>query len=141
LVDAAATQVVSFGPHTFGATLRLGYSPGSTLPGAELFGLGGFLNLSGYQNDQFIGSELRYGRLIYYNRIMNLPPPLGTGLYAGLSLEAGRVGPSNALLREEPWRRGGSLFLGANTALGPLYLGYGIGEQGNRLLYLFLGRP
>jgi NTE family protein len=140
-VEAAATQVVSFGPHTFGGMLRLGYSPGSTLPGAELFGLGGFLNLSGYQNDQFLGSELRYGRLVYYNRVMNLPRPLGTGLYAGLSLETGRVGTSATAAGDEPWRKGGSVFLGANTALGPLYLGYGIGEEGNRLLYLFLGRP
>lgn len=140
-VEAAATQVLSFGRHTLGGTLRLGYSPGSTLPGAELFGLGGFLNLSGYQNDQFLGSELHYGRLIYYNRVMNLPPPLGTGLYAGLSLETGRVGTSVTAGGDEPWRKGGSLFLGANTALGPLYLGYGVGEEGNRLLYLFLGRP
>jgi NTE family protein len=35
----------------------------------------------------------------------------------------------------------GSLFLAADTPLGPMYLGYGVGEDDNRTIYFFLGRP
>ena len=35
----------------------------------------------------------------------------------------------------------GSLFLGADTPVGPLYLGYGQTEGGNNSLFFFLGRP
>jgi NTE family protein len=33
------------------------------------------------------------------------------------------------------------VFLAADTPLGPVYLGYGIGEGDNRSIYFFLGRP
>jgi len=36
---------------------------------------------------------------------------------------------------------GSSLFFAADTAIGPFYLGVGLGQGGNRALYLFLGRP
>ena len=35
----------------------------------------------------------------------------------------------------------GSLFIAADTGIGPFYLGAGLGEGGERALYLFLGRP
>ena len=38
-------------------------------------------------------------------------------------------------------RKDGSLFIGADTPLGPLYLGYGHAEDGNSSWYFFLGRP
>ena len=44
------------------------------------------------------------------------------------------VGTANALIA-------GSLFLAADTAIGPFYFGAGFGEGGERSLYLFLGRP
>ncbi|NTW67754.1 MAG: hypothetical protein HGB21_15835, partial [Nitrospirae bacterium] len=60
---------------------------------------------------------------------------------AGASLEAGRIGgqllPGNATGLVTT----GSLFLAADTPLGPMYLGYGMGEDDNRTLYFFLGRP
>ncbi|MGH8586112.1 MAG: hypothetical protein ACREWE_08030 [Gammaproteobacteria bacterium] len=62
--------------------------------------------------------------------------------YAGVSLEYGNVyedrddislTPGNALLA-------GSVFLGVDTVLGPMYLAYGHAEQGNDSIYLYLGR-
>jgi NTE family protein len=35
---------------------------------------------------------------------------------------------------------GGSLFLGIDTILGPIYLAQGFGEGGRRVSYFFLGR-
>jgi hypothetical protein len=39
------------------------------------------------------------------------------------------------------WVTAGSLFLSADTPLGPLYIAVGFGEGGERAYYLFLGRP
>ena len=38
-------------------------------------------------------------------------------------------------------RSGMALFLGASTALGPAYVGVGLGQGGQKTAYLFLGRP
>ena len=34
-----------------------------------------------------------------------------------------------------------AVFVGADTPIGPVYLGYGVATGGNRSAYLFLGRP
>ena len=35
----------------------------------------------------------------------------------------------------------GAAFLALDSPIGPVYLGYGVGSQGNRSAYFFLGRP
>ena len=139
--ELIAQRVASAGPHTFSALLKLGFSPKSQLPANDSYSLGGFLNLSGYQINQLLGSAMQYGRLMYYNQIMPLPKPFGSGLYAGVSLEMGRV--TQPVVRDANTRflGGASLFVGANTGIGPVYLAFGQGQAGNRALYLFLGRP
>ena len=44
-------------------------------------------------------------------------------------------------LQGEGWIPGATAYLGAHTGIGPVYLGYGVARGGNRLVYLFLGRP
>jgi NTE family protein len=67
--------------------------------------------------------------------------PLLEGLYAGVSAEVGEYG--KALLAGNPSGAlySGSAFLALDSPIGPVYLGFGIGLQGNRSAYLFLGRP
>ena len=139
--ELIAQRVISVGPHTFSGMLKLGFSPRSELPANDSYSLGGFLNLSGYQINQLLGSALQYGRLMYYNQVMPLPKPFGSGLYAGVSLELGRV--TQPAVRDASTRflSGASVFVGANTGIGPVYLALGQGQAGNRALYLFLGRP
>ena len=111
------------------------------MPAYEAFTLGGPLRLSGYRIDEFDGREMTFGRLMYYKRAVHLPDLLGSGVYVGGSLEAGRMSgqyvgtPSTGML----WS--GSVFLGAATFLGPLYFGLGVGEAGRWNLYLLLGVP
>lgn len=102
---------------------------------------GGFLNLSGYQPDQFNGRELVYASLGYTRRLVPLPQPFGSGLYAGLALEAARIRDPLGLQPGSIIRQSLALYVGASTALGPAYLGVGVGERGNRTLYLVVGRP
>jgi NTE family protein len=35
----------------------------------------------------------------------------------------------------------GSVYLGLDSPLGPLYVGFGYANRDNRAIYLFLGRP
>jgi NTE family protein len=139
-VQLEGKQVMSFGRHTFAVAARLGEaSQGISLN--QAFSLGGFMNLSGLQINQLVGTSVRYASLNYQNQILTLPPPLGRGVYAGVALEAGRMLGQRLGLQTEEWTPGATAYLGAHTGIGPVYLGYGAARHGNRLVYLFLGRP
>lgn len=131
----------SFGPHTFNLAMFYGTDFKSDLEPFDAFVLGGPLRLSGYPIDRFAGREYTFGRLMYYNQAIKLPTPIGTGLYLGASLEAAEVKRQFT----EPGGTGGlwsaSLFLAADTFLGPVYLGYGIAEGGESSLFFFIGVP
>lgn len=136
----AGKQVVSWGDHTFAAAVRLGEAS-DRIALNQLFSLGGFMNLSGLQLNQVLGTSLRYASLSYQNQILMLPNPLGRGVYAGLAIEAGEMRGPSLGLQSDGWISGATAYVGAHTAIGPVYLGYGRASKNNRLLYLFLGRP
>jgi NTE family protein len=66
---------------------------------------------------------------------------LTEGMYAGASLEAGRIG--GPLIPGSPtgMLTSGALILAADTVLGPVYFAYGIAEKDNRSFYFYLGLP
>jgi NTE family protein len=139
-LEGTLNGVKSWGAHTFNAAVSGGTDLGSGMPAYETFTLGGPLRLSGFRINEFSGRRMGFGRLMYYNRTRPLPDLLGSGVYAGASLEAGRVSHRfDSLPANTVWS--GSIFLGADTFLGPAYFGLGIGEGGRRSLYLMLGVP
>ena len=106
----------------------------------EFSTLGGFLNLSGYKADQLVGEKVALVRLTGYRRVASLPSALGSGLYLGGSLEAGRVwGVPDGYAQKTGWIPAGSLFAAADSLLGPLFLGVGYAEGGKLTAYLTLG--
>jgi NTE family protein len=133
--------VKSWGAHTFNVSAIGGSDLGSSMPAYEMFTLGGPLQLSGYRIGEFQGSSMRLGRIMYYNRALPLPDLLGAGLYVGASAEVGKMmgrfdgQPNTGALYS------GSVFLGADTFLGPAYFGLGVGEAGRMSLYLLIGAP
>jgi NTE family protein len=108
---------------------------------AQPFTLGGFLNLSGLGSERLAGRYYGLGRLIYLHRLLELdlgaiksPIYLGGSLeYGGTWLASDAVGTGSAQLH-------GSLFVGIDSPLGPVYLGYGAGDGGTSSAYLFIGR-
>jgi NTE family protein len=133
-------SALSFGDNTVQIALKGGGAIGSSkLPFYDQFSFGGFLRLSGYQTGQLYGESLTFGRLVYYRKLTKAV--LTEGVYAGASLEAGRVG--GPLVPGSPTgiQESGSLFLAADTPLGPVYLAYGVAPDGNRTVYFFLGLP
>jgi NTE family protein len=133
-------QAMSFGEHTFQAGAYGGTNFGTSLPAYDSFVLGGPFRLSAYAINQFSGQQAAFGSVRYLNQIKRLPSPLGSGVYAGAALEAGRV---NKLYdgRETTgnlWST--SLFLGADS-FGPTWLGVGFAPGGYKSLFLLVGVP
>ena len=112
-----------------------------SMPAYEAFTLGGPLRLSGYRINEFSGREYVFGRLMYYHRIFALPDILGSGVYVGGSAEVGQITNRFDNLPSPGTLWSGSAFLGADTFLGPAYLGFGFGGGGNWSIYLLLGVP
>jgi NTE family protein len=107
----------------------------------NLFTLGGFLDLSGLPSDSLLGTQYGIARAILYRRISRG----GTGFfeypaYLGASFEAGNVWQTRDDVDLGDLKSGGSLFLGAETPFGPLYLAAGLASGGEAAFYLFLGK-
>jgi len=129
----------SFGSNTVSAALRGASGFNGDLPYYDLYAIGGFLNLSGYRVNQFQGQSVALGRLMYYNRIAALG--LIGNVYAGASMEAGNVYGAFPEATSTGLKLAGSLFVGADTIIGPAYFAYGHAEAGNSAFYFYLGYP
>jgi NTE family protein len=103
--------------------------------------LGGFLRLSGLHPDQLIGVKGGLARLMYYRELTTFN--LGSmtqRMYVGFSAETGSVYNEGDPVTWPSLRIAGSVFVGADTALGPAYLGYGYEESGQQSAYLVIGK-
>ncbi len=107
-------------------------------PPEGLFRGGGFLRLSGFEENEITGQHVGLVRSIYFRRIndFNLMPT-----YFGASLELGNVWNDTDDISKDTILAAGNLFFGVDTFLGPVYVGYGYTEGGNNAGFLFLGNP
>jgi NTE family protein len=139
---ASTSYVHSFGNNTFNAYAKVGGRIGDNpIPGYDMFQWGGFMQQSGYATGQLLGEEITFGRLMYYRRIVQ--GSLFEGAYLGVSLESGKIGkqPIPASDERQDWLHSMSVFVGADSPLGPAYVGYGRSSEGNHNIYFYLGRP
>ncbi len=139
-LEGTATGVKSWGVHTFNVGARFAYASQIPVGAIDEYALGGFQQLSGYRAGQVAGNYLVFGRLTYYRR---LPWSVGVAraLFVGGSLEAGNAWTARRDISIKDMRSGASLFVGADTGIGPLYLSVVSAPRGYTGLYLFLGRP
>ncbi|MGH8278171.1 MAG: patatin-like phospholipase family protein [Gammaproteobacteria bacterium] len=140
-LEVAGTQAFGNGSHSVILTANAGTSFNTTLPFYDEFTLGGFLSLSGLRQQQLRGQRVFSAHLIYLQKLGNLPSVLGNGLYVGASLEGGNVWNSNQSISTHGLQYGSAVFVGADTALGPLYLGTGYSQAGHEAFYLLIGLP
>ncbi|MCH8181215.1 MAG: patatin-like phospholipase family protein [Proteobacteria bacterium] len=130
--------VNSWGVHTFSALTRLDLSDGVAAQ-IPRYGLGGFQQLSGFAPFQVSGQQVALVRLGYQVRLA--PAPLTRGTFMGLSWEGGQAWEQRNDFGSGRKRTGTSLYLGADTAVGPVYGAIvhspGIGAT----LMVFVGRP
>jgi len=134
------TGVGTWGPHTVNAYTQLMHAGQRSVAGLGRYSLGGFHQLSGYKPGQIEGNYLAFGRLTYYRRLSEALL-LTRGLFVGGTLEAGNAWDERSSINVSDLRTGMSLFVGADTGLGPLYFGLTYAPKGSAGLYLFIGRP
>jgi NTE family protein len=103
------------------------------------FNLGGFLRLSGLRTDQLSGDYMGFARAVYYHQIGNMPL-LGRGIYVGGSLEGGNTWAERSDISASKLYGAGSVFIAADTWLGPFYFAWGHASGGQSSFYIFLGR-
>jgi NTE family protein len=128
----------SWGAHTLSAYTRVGWSDGAEQD-TPRYGLGGFQQLSGYAPFQVSGSQVALVRLGYQLHVTSLP--LTRGLVLGTSLEAGNAWDRPSDLGAGRLRKGTSLYLGADTAFGPVYGAVVYSPTMGPTFMIFVGRP
>jgi len=62
-------------------------------------------------------------------------------VYLGATLEAGNVWDDRDDMAFDDLIVAGSVFVGLDSPIGPVYFAYGHAEGGNDSVYLFLGQP
>ena len=126
----------SFGANTFIAYGDYKSTISGVAPPERLFRVGGLFNLSGFEYNQLSGQNFAQVAVAYRRDFVNLGP---LRLSAGMSLELGNVWENRSDMSFDDALFGGSLFLGSNTPIGPVYFGWGNSEKSDGTFYVSLG--
>ncbi|MEE4218073.1 MAG: patatin-like phospholipase family protein [Xanthomonadales bacterium] len=135
---ANGALVLSHGRNTALLNYELGYSFDDDAPIERWYRLGGFGRLSGLVPNQLAGRHIGLATLAYYRRLNDLDL---VSMYAGFTLEAGNTWNSRDAIGFDDLRYSGSLFVGADSPLGPAYVALGYGDTGDLAVYFYLGNP
>ena len=131
----------SAGSYVFLGRLYGAGSPTGTLPFYDAVSLGGFLNLSGFARGQIVGDSLLFGQLRAEKIVGELPLGLRGDMRVGLALEAGKVNGRYTETELNGWQSSVAAYVGGETPIGVVYIGYGYSPNGLSNIYLFLGTP
>ena len=140
-IEFKANKAFGFGPNSWQVGGFIGRTDSDVNVAQSSFVLGGPGWFSGFRQDALAGQNYQLGRLVYYRRLtpsyfnaFSLP------LYLGASLEYGRVYNRDDTDFDTGYFTGGSLLLGMDTLVGPLFFGLGANEEGHEALYMKLGQ-
>ena len=133
-----ATGVLTFGRHSFQGTGRYYTTLDDDAPIYTQFRAGGFGRLSGLNNNELYGQNFAMVLAGYRFRLTKSKLVLIPG-YLGTSLEYGQVADRSSDLFDAPLFNG-SIYLGFETPIGPLLMGWGFAEGGRERFLLRLGR-
>lgn len=136
---ARAAIAGSLGRLTINASGEAGTDLGGGIPFYDDFRLGGFTRLSGLENGERSGGAMGFGTLALYYRLGDVPELVGGGVYVGMTGEAGNAWPTQHDIDFADLIPSGSVFLGVDTAIGPLYTAYAVAEGGRNTWYIILG--
>jgi NTE family protein len=142
IIDLSVEAVRSRGKSTVG--LGLDFQTTLSFDGAvqDLFRLGGFQRLSGYERGAISGPHAAVAKLVYYRRIGDSPGGLfDAPVYFGASLEAGNAWESRSDMSLDSALLHGSLFVGIDSYVGPMFFAAGVGQGGLTNFYLVIGAP
>ena len=109
----------------------------SDAPYQGLFRLGGFTRLSGLEQNELKGQHAALLSGILFRRIGGFSL---LSIYGGLSFEYGTVFQERSDIEFGDGIAAGSVFVGLDTIIGPIYLAYGLAEGGRDNFYFILGQ-
>lgn len=136
--SANGAMVFSVGKNSALINYELGYSFDDLAPLDRWYRLGGFGRLSGLVPNQLLGRHAALATMAYYYRLNNLDL---VPLYGGFTLEAGNVWDMSDDIGFDDLRYSASLFVGAESPIGPAYLALGYADSGDLAVYFYLGNP
>ncbi len=141
VLDLKLVTAHRWGPGTFIVRSEFSDLRNTETPLINLRPLGGFLNLSGLAPGELSGQNIGIGNLIWLRRLNRAPLlPVDNPVYLGVSLETGHAWQQAESVRLGDFTQAASVFLGADTVLGPAYVAFGVAESDQRSLYLYLGK-
>ena len=127
--------------HTILTMLNIGTTFENNAPYYDKYTLGGFMNLSGYSERQLVGQHKGLGQVLYYYKFGKDPLGSGGNVYLGAGAEYGNTWERWHDVHFNDMLLSGLLFIGVDSPLGPLYLGYAQGEGDSEgRIYLYLGK-
>jgi len=101
--------------------------------------LGGLANLSGFGERERAGAQLFLARLLLMRRMGEVQELFALPTYLGISLETGNTWQRKRDFKWNDRINAGSVYLGVDTPLGPMFVGYGRSDEGNSAVYLNFG--
>jgi NTE family protein len=137
-VSGVGTLTGSWGRNTASLNYLLGYGLDDDAPLERWFRLGGFGRLSGLAPDQLSGRQAALATLALYRRLNEIE---FLPAYAGLTLEAGNVWNFRREAALDDLRYSASVFVGAESPIGPLYFAVGYNDGGDTAVYFYVGHP
>jgi NTE family protein len=129
-------QAFSWGSNTIVGSALGGFTENGDAPLEGLYQLGGFLRLSGLQNNQLAGQYAAMTGLVYMRRLSDIK---FFKTYAGGSAEIGNVWQQSQDIRLDNTIKAGSLFVAFDTPVGPVYIGYGHSSNSYDSAYVYFG--
>jgi len=113
---------------------------GRAIPFYDDFSLGGLFRLSGRPLGQINGDKyVLAGALLYY-RLTSHGGAMLKNLSVGVSAEAGNAYEFQAPITFGNLKTAGSIYIIADTLIGPFFVGYGRSGSSNSSAYLYLNR-
>lgn len=128
----------SWGRNTVIGALRYNTTFNDNAPVESQYRLGGFLRLSGYAQNQLSGQHSGVATAAIYRNFSELKI---LPAFIGASIEYGNVWQRKSDIDLGHGILNGSVFVGSDTPIGPLYVGLGVGEDGHRAGFMYLGSP
>jgi NTE family protein len=127
----------SWGHNTLLAGIRYGTTFSGQATPERLYRLGGFFNLSGLNPDELSGQHTGIANLAYYRRVGDIAL---LPAYIGGTVELGNTWQDRSDISLDSSIFAGSVFVGVDTIIGPIYTAVGLAEGGQGALYFYVGR-
>lgn len=133
-LDALAAR--SFGPHALQLGLRYHATTSGVAPLQSLYRIGGFSRLAGFTPNERTGQD--YGVLLA-GYSYQLGEVLGQKALVGGTLEYGNIWQRRSDMDFGDGILNGSIFIGADTWVGPIMFGIGAREGGHMNVFMTVG--